>query len=139
MSIVSEISRIEGAASVIKAKTVALGLEKTPGTAVSAADKIESHASAINSISAQTVSTSKLTADTTSVTIAKGYYGSASTVSVDTMSAPSVTLSSVAQTISCDDKMMDGDITIPAANVYTTGSTAPSDGMGNNGDLYLVV
>lgn len=139
MSIVSEISRIEGAASVIKAKTVALGLEKTPGTTVSAADKIESHASAINSISAQTVSTSKLTADTTSVTIAKGYYGSASTVSVDIMSAPSVTLSSVAQTISCDDKMMDGDITIPAANVYTTGSTAPSDGMGNNGDLYLVV
>lgn len=140
MSIVSEISRIENAASVIKAKTVALGLEKAANTAVSAGDKIESHASAIDSIVARSVSTSHLTADTASVTIAKGYYGSESTVSVSVLAAPTVALSSVAQTISCDDKMMDGDITIPAANIYTTGSQAPTSSTpGNDGDLYLVI
>ena len=140
MSIVSEISRIENAANIIKAKTVQLGLEKSSGTVVTSADKIESHASAINSITTQSVSASKLTADTTSVTIAKGYYGSTSTVSVDKMTAPTVALSSVSQTISCDDKMMDGNITIPAANVYYTGNSVPDGSTpGNDGDFFLVV
>lgn len=138
MSIISQISRIEDAANVIKAKTVALGLEKTPGTTVLSTDKIESHASAINSIVAQSVSTSRLTADTTAVTISKGYYGSDATVSVTKMSAPTVALSTSSQTISCDDKMMDGNITIPAANGFYTGQTSPSSTLGNDGDLYLV-
>ncbi len=132
MSIISEISRIENAASIIKAKTVSLGLS------VSSPSKLGEHAAAINAISARTVSTSKLTADTTAVTISQGYYNSSATISVDKMTAPSVTLSTSAQTISCDDKMMDGNITIPSANGYYTGSSTPDDSIGNDGDIYLV-
>ena len=132
MSIISEISRIENAASIIKAKTVALGLS------VSSPSKLGEHAAAINAISARTVSTSKLTADTTAVTISQGYYNSSATISVDKMTAPSVTLSTSAQTISCDDKMMDGNITIPSANGYYTGSSTPDNSIGNDGDIYLV-
>ena len=140
MSIISEISRIEGASGIIKAKTVELGLNKTANTKVSLEDKIEDHAAAINTISARTVSTSKLTANTTAVTIETGYYGTTSTISVDTMSAPTVSLSGSSQTISCKDKLMTDNITVPAANVFRTGSDAPTSSTpGNDGDLYLVI
>ena len=56
------------------------------------------------------------------------------------MSAPTVSLSGSSQTISCKDKLMTGNITVPAANVYKTGSDAPTSSTpGNDGDLYLVI
>ena len=142
MSIISEISRIEDAADVIKAKTVALGLNKASGSGkVSLSDKLETHAAAINSIAVGTsIGNITLDAITTSVSISAGYYGSAATISVDTMEAPVIALSNTSQTISCDNKMMDGDITIPAANIFYTGSSAPTSSTpGNDGDLYLVL
>lgn len=142
MSIISEISRLEGAADVIKAKTVALNLDKADGNGkVSSSDKLEVHAAAINAITeGSSLGNQKLDASTTAVSMPAGYYGSNTTVSVDTMTAPTVTLSNTSQTISCDDKMMDGDIVIPAANIFYTGSSAPTSSTpGNDGDLYLVL
>lgn len=143
MAVIDEILRIEGAAGIIKAKTVALGLDKDSQDGngkVSSSDKLDVHARAIDDIQGRTAVNQTLDASTTSVSIPKGYYGSDSTVSVSKMTAPTVELSGTQQVISCDDKMMDGDITIPAANVYRTGSTEPTSSTpGNNGDLYLVV
>lgn len=142
MSIISEISRIENASDVIKAKTVSLSLNKASGSGkVSLSDKLDVHAAAINSIpKGSNLGNQKLDATTTAISIPAGYYGSAATVSVDTMTAPTIALSGTSQTISCDDKMMDGDITIPAANLFYTGSTAPTSSTpGNDGDLYLVL
>lgn len=133
MSIVSQISRIESAASKIKNKVDSLGLS------VASPSKLGEYADAIETIATPSVSTSVLTANTSVVTIASGYYASDTSISVPTMSAPTVTLSTSAQTIACDDKMMDGDITIPAANGYYTGSSTPDNSIGNNGDLYLVI
>lgn len=81
----------------------------------------------------------KLTSTTTSVDIAAGYWSSKNTVSVDTMGAPTVTLSNSSQKISCKDKMMTGNITIPAVNYYYTSTAAPSATSGyNDGDIWLV-
>ena len=142
MSIVSEISRIEGAANIIKAKTVELNLDKADGSRkVTSSDKLDVHAAAINAISkCSALGNQKLDAATTAITIPEGYYETNATISVDTMSAPVVSLSSVSQTISCDDKMMDGDIVIPAVNILRTGNEEPTGSTpGNEGDLYLVV
>ena len=87
-----------------------------------------------------TAVTQKLSSSKTSVSLPKGYYGDGSSISVDTMSAPTVSLSGSSQTISCKDKLMTGNITVPAANVYKTGSDAPTSSTpGNDGDLYLVI
>lgn len=143
MAVIDEILRLEEAADIIKAKTVSLGLDKDvqDGSGkVSATDKLDVHARAIDEIQNQNVLNQTLDASTTSVSIPKGYYGSNGTVSVSTMAAPTVSLSGIEQVISCDDKMMDGDITIPAANVYRTGNLEPDGSTpGNDGDLYLVV
>lgn len=140
MSIVSEISRIESAVSVIKTKTAQLGLSKPGGGTISAADKVDVQASAINAITKGSAVNTTLNAVTTAVTIPAGYYGSNSTVSVVTSTISSVTLSGKQQTLSCANKLMTTDIVIPAANVYTTGSQAPTSSTpGNDGDLYLVV
>lgn len=132
MSIISEISRIEGIATSIHDKVESLGIT------IASPEKLADTRDAINSITSRTVSVSTLTADTTSVTISQGYYNSSATISVDKMTAPSVTLSTSVQTISCDDKMMDGNITIPSANGYYTGSSTPDNSIGNDGDIYLV-
>ena len=143
MAVIDEILRLEGAAGVIKEKTVALGLDKDSQDGsgkVTVADKLDVHARAIDDIQNQSAVNQTLDASTTSVSIPKGYYGSDSTVNVSTMSAPEVILSNAQQIITCDDKMMDGNITIPAAHVYRTGSTEPTSSTpGNNGDLYLVI
>lgn len=143
MAIIDQVLRLEGAAEVIKTKTVALGLDKDVEDGngkVSSSDKLDVHARAIEDIPVRTAVSQKLNGSTTSVNLSSGYYGSNSSVSVDTMAAPTVTLSGSSQTISCKDKMMTGNITVPAANVYRTGSTAPdSNTPGNDGDLYLVV
>lgn len=131
MSIYSEISRIEGIAASIHNKVTSLGI------AVASPSKLADDRDAINSIASQSVGVSKLTADTTAVTISKGYYNANATIAVDVCNAPTVVLSSVASTIQCDDKMMNGNITIPAVNFYSTGSQEPSGG--NDGDIYLIV
>lgn len=141
MAIVTEISRLENAAGKIKTKTAQLELDKANGSGkISATDKLDVQADAIEIIQKRNPGNQKLSAGTASVNIQKGYYPQNSTVSVDTMSAPTVTLSGQSQTISCKDKVMSNDITIPAANVYTTGPNAPTSSTpGNDGDLYLVV
>ena len=143
MAIIDQVLRLEGAADVIKTKTVALGLDKDSEDGngkVTSSDHLDVHARAINDIPVRTAVSQKLNGTTTSVSLSRGYYGSNSSVSVDTMAAPTVTLSGSSQTISCKDKMMTGNITVPAANVYRTGSTEPTSSTpGNDGDLYLVV
>ena len=133
MAIIDQILRIEGLAASIHSKVTSLGIS------VSSPGKLADDYNAINSIASQTVNVSSLTADTSAVTISRGYYNANSTIAVSVMSAPTVELSSSASVIHCDDKMMDGDITIPAANVYTTGNSIPDNSTGNNGDLFLVV
>lgn len=143
MAIIDEVLRLEGAANIIKTKTAALGLDKASadGTGkISTSDELDIQARAINEIQGRTAVTQTLNGTTTSVSLSKGYYGSNSTVSVNTMSAPTIALSGSSQTISCKDKMMTGNITVPAANVYRTGSTEPTSSTpGNDGDLYLVI
>lgn len=143
MAIIDEVLRLEGAANTIKAKTVSLGLDKDAEDGagkVSASDTLDVHARAIDDIPARTPVNQKLDGSTTSVNLSSGYYGSNSTVNVDTMAAPSVSLSGTTQTISCKDKLMTDDIDIPAANVYRTGSDVPTSSTpGNDGDLYLVI
>ena len=140
MSIATEISRLEAAADIIKAKTNHMGLEKSAGVVVSTSDNLTVQASVINAIPERDSVNQTLNSSTTSVNLSAGYYGASSSVSVATMAAPSVALSGSQQTISCSDKLMTGDITIPAANVYTTGSQTPTGSTpGNDGDLYLVV
>ena len=141
MTIADQIERIEDAADKIKAKTEELGLDKKDGSGkVSASDNITIQADAIDGISKGTPVSEKLTSSKSSISLPKGYYGSASTVSADIMQAPSVSLSGQVQTISCKDKMMSDDITIPAANVYMVGYDEPTSMTpGNNGDLYLVI
>ena len=143
MAIIDEVLRLEGAAATIKNKTAALELDKVSADGsgkISSSDKMDVQARAIDGIEKRTQGNQKLTASTTSVSISKGYYPSNATVSVDTMAAPTVTLSGSSQTISCKDKMMTDNITVPAANVYRTGSTPPTSSTpGNDGDLYLVI
>ena len=143
MAIIDEVLRLEGAANIIKAKTADLELDKASADGigkVSTSDTLDIQARAINEISKRTASNQKLDATTTAVSIEKGYYPSGASVRVDTMAAPSVSLSSSSQTISCKDKMMTGDIMVPAANVYRTGSEEPTSlTPGNDGDLYLVI
>ena len=143
MAIIDEVLRLEGAANTIKAKTVSLGLDKDAEDGagkVSASDTLDVHARAIDDIPARTPVNQKLDGSTTSVNLSSGYYGSNSTVNVDTMAAPSVSLSGTTQTISCKDKLMTDDIDIPAANVYRTGSDVPTSSTpGNDGDLYLAL
>lgn len=134
MSIISEISRIESAASIIKDKVAELGLS------VSSPSKLDNCANAIDSIAKRTAINTTLTSSNASVNLSGGYYDSDSSVSVSVMTAPTVSLSTSSQTISCDNKMMDGDIVIPAANAFYTGSGAPTSSTpGNDGDLYIVV
>ena len=143
MAIIDEVLRLEGAAATIKNKTAALELDKVSADGsgkISSSDKMDVQARAIDGIEKRTQGNQKLTASTTSVSISKGYYPSNATVSVDTMAAPTVTLSGSSQTISCKDKLMTDNITVPAANVYRTGSTPPTSSTpGNDGDLYLVI
>ena len=111
MAIVTEISRLENAASIIKTKTTELELNKANidgGGVISSSDKLDVQARAINAI--------------------------------DTLNAPTVTSSGSSQTIQSNKKFVKGNITIPAANVFRTGSdAATSSTPGNEGDLYLVV
>ena len=143
MAIIDEVLRLEGAAATIKNKTADLELDKASvdgSGKVSSSDTLEIQARAIDGIEKRTQNDQKLNGTTTSVNISKGYYASNATVSVDTMSAPSVSLSGSSQTISCKDKMMTDNITVPAANVYRTGNTVPTSSTpGNDGDLYLVI
>jgi hypothetical protein len=140
MSIATEITRIENAANIIKAKTNHMGLEKSPGVVVSTSDNLTVQASVIDAIPERDAVSQTLNASTTSINLSAGYYGSESSVSVAIMEPQVVALSGSQQTISCSDKLMTGDITIPAANVYRTGSGIPTNATpGNDGDLYLVV
>lgn len=111
MAIVTEISRLENAASIIKTKTAELELNKANadgGGVISSSDKLDVQARAIDAI--------------------------------DTLTAPTVTLSGSSQTIQSNNKFVKGNITIPAANVFRTGSDTPTSSTpGNEGDLYLVV
>lgn len=140
MAIIDQIERLESAADIIKAKTAELGLDKVGGGKISASDNLTVQAAAINNISKGTPVNQKLTSSASSVSLPKGYYGGDSSVSVDTMTAPTVALSNQPQTIACKDKVVSDNITIPAANVYRTGSNEPTSSTpGNNGDLYLVI
>ena len=140
MAIVDQIERLEAAANVIKSKTAELELDKVGGGKISASDNLTVQAAAIDNIQKGTPVNQKLTAAAASVSLPKGYYGGDSTVSVDAMTSPTVELSGQLQTISCKDKVMSADITIPAANVYRTGSNEPTSSTpGNNGDIYLVI
>ena len=139
MAIIDEITRIESAASTIKTKTADLGLKKSNGNTISSSENLTAQADAINNIAKRTAVSQTLTYTSNEVSLSAGYYGSESNVTVAKLAAPSVTLSGVSQTISCKDKIISDDITIPAANVYTTGGSVPSNSSGNDGDLFLVV
>lgn len=139
MAIIDEIVRLESAANTIKTKTADLGLKKSNGNTISPSENMTAQADAINNIVKRTAVSQTLTYNSNSVSLSAGYYGSKSNVSVATLVAPSVTLSGVSQTISCKDKIISDNITIPAANIYTTGSSVPNDSSGNDGDLFLVV
>ena len=140
MAIVTQITRLENAATTIKTKTAALELDKVGGGKISASDKLDVQAAAINAISKGTPVNQKLTSATTSVSLPKGYYGANSSISVDTMTPSAISLTNAEQTIACKDKMMTSNITIPAANIYYTGNSAPTSSTpGNDGDIYLVV
>lgn len=133
MAIITELSRIENAADTIKDKVDSLGIT------VASPGKIDDYATAINGIVKRTPGDQTLNATTASVTISQGYYPSNTTVSVATSTISSVSLSSSEQTLPCANKLMTSNIVIPAANVYTTGSSAPTSSTpGNDGDLYLV-
>lgn len=132
MAIINEISRIQTAASSIKNKLSELGIT------VASPSRIDDCANAISNIEPRTVSTSKLTAVTTAVTISQGYYAESATISVDTSTITSVSLSTSEQTLSCANKMMTSNITIPSVNVYISGSSTPDGSIGNDGDIYLV-
>lgn len=86
-----------------------------------------------------TGSTTTLNGTTTSKTINAGYWSSNNVVKVNTMAAPTVTLTSSEQTITCKDKMMTGNITVPAVNFYYTGSTVPAVTGYNDGDIFLII
>ena len=139
MAIIDEILRLEAAASVIKTKTADLSLKKSNGDTISSSENMTAQADAINSIAKRTAVTATLTYTTNSASLSAGYYGSNSTVTVAKMATPSVSLSGVSQTISCKDKVMSENLTIPAANTFTTGSSVPSDATGNDGDIFLIV
>ena len=131
MAIIDQILRLEGVAASIHNKVTSLGIS------VASPSKLADDYNAISTIASRSVDVSSLTADTSTVTISRGYYNANATIAVPVMSAPTVALSSSASVIQCDDKMMDGDITIPAVNVFTTGSSLPNDG--NDGDIFLMV
>jgi len=139
MAIIDEILRLEAAASVIKTKTADLSLKKSNGSTISSSENLTAQADAINTIAKRTAVTATLTYTTNSASLSSGYYGSDSTVTVAKMTSPSVSLSGVSQTISCKDKVMSENITIPAANTYTTGSSVPDNSTGNDGDIFLIV
>ena len=139
MAIIDQISRLESAASIIKAKTVDLSLRKSNGSIITSSENLTAHADAINNISKGTAVSQTLTYASNSVSLPAGYYDSDSNITVATLVAPSVTLSGVSQTISCANKIMSDDITIPAVNVYTTGGSVPSDASGNDGDIFLII
>ncbi len=139
MAIIDEILRLEAAASVIKTKTADLSLKKSNGNTISSSENLTAQADAINSIAKRTAVTATLTYATNSASLSSGYYGSDSTVTVAKMATPSVSLSGVSQVILCKDKVMSENLTIPAANTYTTGSSVPSDATGNDGDIFLIV
>ena len=52
---------------------------------------------------------------------------------------PTITITNNSQTISTSGKLCTGNITIPAVNYYYTSLDTPSNGFGNNGDIWLVV
>ena len=139
MAIIDEILRLEAAASVIKTKTADLSLKKSNGSIITSSENLTAQADAINSIAKRTAVTATLTYATNSASLSSGYYGLDSTVTVAKMATPSVSLSGVSQTISCKDKVMSENLTIPAANTFTTGSSVPSDATGNDGDIFLIV
>jgi len=139
MAIIDEIVRLESAASTIKTKTADLGLKKSNGNTISSSENLTAQADAINNIVKRTAVSQTLTYTSNEVSLSAGYYGSESNVTVAKLATPSVTLSGVSQTISCANKVMSDDITIPAVNVYTTGSSVPSNSSGNDGDLFLIV
>ena len=50
-----------------------------------------------------------------------------------------ITVTNSSQTIPTSGKLCTGNITIPAVNYYYTSLDTPSNGFGNNGDIWLVV
>ena len=110
MAIVDQIERLTSAANRIKTKTAALGL-----------NKVSTDGGGVIS------SSDKLDVQARAIE------------AIDTLDAPTVTLSGSSQTIQSNKKFVKGDITIPAANVYRTGTSEPTSSTpGNDGDLYLV-
>ena len=51
---------------------------------------------------------------------------------------PTITVTNQEQTLSTSGKLCTGNITIPAVNYYYTSTDTPSDGDGNNGDIWMV-
>ena len=52
---------------------------------------------------------------------------------------PTITVTNSSQTIPTSGKLCTGNITIPAVNYYYTSLDTPSNGIENNGDIWLVV
>ena len=109
-NIAYEITRLQGAADLIKSKTVSLGLDKVNtdgGGKITSSDKLDVQARAINAI--------------------------------ETFEPTTITLTNESQSLDCGGKFVTDDIVVPAANIYSTGSSVPSDSSGNNGDIFLIV
>lgn len=140
MSIATQISRLMDAANRIKTKTASLGLKKDDNTTITASDKLEKQAEAIENIKSENAKT--IIPSTSEQTISAGTYlkgdQKIKAVSLDADASKIVTGNTVS--IKSDNNTVTEVTGSLVVNKYIIGNTAPdSSTQGNDGDIYLVV
>lgn len=140
MSIATQISRLMDAANRIKTKTASLGLKKDDNTTITASDKLEKQAEAIENIKTENAKT--IIPSTSEQTISAGTYlkgdQKIKAVSLDADASKIVTGNTVS--IKSDNNTVTEVTGSLVVNKYIIGNTAPdSSTQGNDGDIYLVV
>lgn len=140
MSIATQISRLIDAANRIKTKTASLGLKKDDNTTITASDKLEKQAEAIENIKSENAKT--IIPSTSEQTISAGTYlkgdQKIKAVSLDADASKIVTGNTVS--IKSDNNTVTEVTGSLVVNKYIIGNTAPdSSTQGNDGDIYLVV
>ena len=140
MSIATQISRLMDAANRIKTKTASLGLKKDDNTTITASDKLEKQAEAMENIKSENAKT--IIPSTSEQTISAGTYlkgdQKIKAVSLDADASKIVTGNTVS--IKSDNNTVTEVTGSLVVNKYIIGNTAPdSSTQGNDGDIYLVV
>lgn len=140
MSIATQISRLIDAANRIKTKTASLGLKKDDNTTITASDKLEKQAEAIENIKTENAKT--IIPSTSEQTISAGTYlkgdQKIKAVSLDADASKIVTGNTVS--IKSDNNTVTEVTGSLVVNKYIIGNTAPdSSTQGNDGDIYLVI